>query len=302
MKKYLYIPILLVTLVLTGCSEKDKAYYLNNLDKAEAKKAECRSQQEKAFLAKDKQKLESLRKDAECQAAIEAIREHQQAEYERMKQEKAEKQKEAIAEARKQLDTTLSSSNWQNVAHHYVNNECSQKWVIKEDDYSCLALRELYEEKVVQGKNELLQYDFKKLLAEQNNFCTKDKRKFSVCDIWGQALKEKAEQAFSQVPFHELSRQREQYCNYDSPNYVACSAWEKVYETKNKEAVDQFAQNYDVLKKEYNQCVDKLQKIGDHYSKYKERDAVTEYYPCSQAKQARIKLNLPYDHFKLKME
>ncbi|QHB16924.1 hypothetical protein [Mannheimia pernigra] len=38
MKKIIFASIITTTFALTGCSEKDKAYYLQNIDKAEAKK------------------------------------------------------------------------------------------------------------------------------------------------------------------------------------------------------------------------------------------------------------------------
>ncbi len=77
LRKLLLLPITVIT--IAGCSEHDLDYYKSHIDKAESKIKQCESESEKAFLARDHKKLETLSKDSECNAAKQAYAEHQQA-------------------------------------------------------------------------------------------------------------------------------------------------------------------------------------------------------------------------------
>ncbi|OCG61474.1 hypothetical protein [Gilliamella sp. GillExp13] len=66
--------ILTTAMVLTGCEEKNEEYYLNNIDSANKKVEQCNQDLEKAFMARDKDGIEKIKKDPECRAAISAIK------------------------------------------------------------------------------------------------------------------------------------------------------------------------------------------------------------------------------------
>lgn len=301
--KKISIGMALIAFSLTACEEKNKDYYLSHIDKAESKLASCEAELKQAVKAEDEAKIDKIYKDVECKSAKQALREHREAELERIRLEEEKKAQAAIAEQKAKIEKELSHLDWQGVAHYYVNNECSTKWM-KKDDYTCLALKSFYEEKAQQGKEELSKKSLEALLSEKKAFCSKDKRQFSACDIWQQAVAEQGKSTFEQLSLVELYQKRnsEKYCEFDSPNYPACSAFRTVFKEKQNEVVNAYSQNYELLKTDYNQCVTALKKVGDHYSKYKEREAITDNYPCVETQQARNKLGLGYDSFKTLME
>ncbi|MDG6882162.1 Uncharacterised protein [Phocoenobacter uteri] len=292
----------LSTLVLTGCSEKDKAYYLSHIDDAKTKFKQCEKRMFEAMSSRDQEKFEAVGKDKECVAAEQALREDRKIQAEKKRLEEEALQKAEVSKARKQLDKKFANLDWKETAYQYVNSDCAKKFFIAPNNYECRAFKEIYDEKAEQGKQELLKNSLEQLVTSKKAYCSKDQRRYSACDIWKSAVKEQSKVEFSALDFDQLHRQSNKYCNYGSQYYDACSTLEEVAREKENMIIDQYVKNYESLKKDYNQCVTKLAKIGDSYKVYKQRAEIAENYPCPQAHLARLKLGLPFDNFKTLMD
>ena len=71
---------LLFSVLITGvvaCSEQDLAYYQSNLDQAEIKADACNKAATEAFLTGDREMVRAFREDKECNAARQALDEHE---------------------------------------------------------------------------------------------------------------------------------------------------------------------------------------------------------------------------------
>lgn len=311
MKKLLLTTLITSTLLLTACSEKDKAYYLQNIDKAETKKAECENKLKEAWNKKDENAIKALKLDSECNAAIDAIKEDRKIKAEQERQAKEAKAREEIDREKVKIKQKLGQADWKAVAHYIVNSECAKHsnqfsksgFVIPEDNYSCRAVEEIYQETVKLAKTELTKFSYNDLLAQEKEYCSKDKRPLSACSIWEIALGEQAEKAFESQDLPILEQQKSEYkMFYDKKPLSAKKAFEKVFKAKEQAVIENYTKNPDLLKQDYNQCVEKVKQIGDHYSKHEQRSAVTNFYPCSQAQAARRKLGFNYDNFQTPME
>ncbi|MDO4430218.1 MAG: hypothetical protein Q4B95_02825 [Lonepinella koalarum] len=311
MKKLLSATLITSVILLTACSEKDKAYYLKNIDKAETKKNECENKLKEAWKNKDEKAFLTLEKDAECKAANEAIKENRKIKAEQERQAKEAKARIEIDNEKTKLKTQLGQADWKGIVHYFVNSDCakygnrfSEKgFIVPEENYHCRAAVEIYQENAEIAKSELLKFSFDELNSQEKAYCSQDKRDYSACYIWEQALGIQAEKAFEQQSLQELEKLYEDYQMYSNKRPLSAKkAFEKVFKAKEQATIENYTKNYNVLKQDYNQCVEKVAQVGNHYSKYKERAAITDFYPCAQARTARSKLGLGYDDFKTLME
>lgn len=312
MKKILYTTLISSAILLTGCSEeKNQAYYLKNIDNAKAKKMECENKLKEIWKSKDEKAFEALRKDAECNAAINAIKEDREIKAEQERQAKEAQARIEIDKEKAKIKQELGQADWKAVAHYVVNSNCAQYsnqfsktgFHIPKDNYQCQAMVEIYLENVELAKTDLLKFSYNDLITQEKEYCSKDKRKLSACDIWQQATGIQAEKAFEAQTLQELEKQKADHGMFNNKYpYTVSKAFEKAFKVKEQAVIENYTKNYDLLKQDYNQCVEKLKSIGDHYSKSEERIKVYDFYPCSQAKDARQKLGLPYDNFKTIME
>lgn len=309
MKKILLAIVMVATVGLAGCSEKkDKAYYLQNIDKAETKKAECEKKLIEALTNKDKKLVESLQQDAECQAAIDAVKEARQAKAEQERQAKEAKMREETDREKAKITQELGQTDWKGVLHYVVNSDCAQQYanmfsksgfIVPKENYRCLAVEQLYAENLELGKAELSKLSYDELLNQEKDYCSKDKRPLSACALWETVLNEQAEKAFIEKSFEELDKQKAEYARYNDKHPASArKAFEKAFREKEKEVIENYTKNYDLLKQDYNQCIEKVKNIAD----YNARLAITDAYPCSQTKSARSKLGLAFDNFKTMME
>lgn len=310
MKKSMLAALLTSTLLLTGCNEeKDQAYYLKNLDKAQSKKAECEKVFKQAFEKNDKDAFEKLRKDLECQAADKAIKEDRQIKAEQERQAKEAVDRAEIDKLKVDWQKQLEGKNWQETAHLFVNSECAQYgnlfggFHVPKDNFSCRALVEIYEENVEKGKIELLKSSFEELAEQEKNFCNQDKRRYSACFIWEEALGVQATEHFAQMDIQSLEKLQDKYQQYNTKRpQKEAEAFRKIFETKGQEVIENYVKNPEQLKIDYNQCVDKLNAIGDQIKQYKAWSKVAESYPCTYASKARSKLGFSWDNFKTKLD
>lgn len=311
MKKVLLSSIIATTFALAGCSEKDKAYYLQNIDKAEAKKTECENKAKEAWKKKDENALKALQKDAECNAAIDAIKEDRKIKAEIERKAAEAKAREEIDREKAKIKQELGQSDWKASAHYIVNSNCAKYanqfsktgFTVPRDNYACKAIEEIHLENMELGKTELMKLPYDELLKQEKAFCAKDKRPLSACSIWEIALGEQAEKAFDAQDLSTLEQQKSEYGMFNNKKPLSTQrAFEKALRAKEQAVIENYTKNPDLLKQDYNQCVEKVKQIGDHYSKHEQRSAVTNFYPCSQAKAARQKLGLTYDNFQTPME
>lgn len=263
------------TFLLSGCGEKDKAYYLSNIEDAQKKRASCEESIVQAMMAGDEKKLKSLENDAECRAADLAIkenakieRERQQAEAEKLRQEEEAKKAAEAAQEKSKLVEQYKDVTWQQNIANYANNECSKTSFStfggKTKTPICMAWQTFYEEQVDIGK-----------------------------------------QALDTLTLPEMEAQIGDYCSLDRRTISACTVFSAVYTEKEKKAVEAYVADTEKMKTDYNQCVDEYQKINQsNYSindKSTLRSNLKLSYPCKQAKEAKIQLGLGYDEFSKKL-
>ncbi|STY62039.1 hypothetical protein M3704_00290 [Mannheimia haemolytica] len=311
MKKIVLAGIMSATFALTGCSEKDKAYYLQNIDKAQTKVAECENKLKEAWKNKDENALKTLEKDAECNAAIQAVKEDRKIKAEQARKAAEAKAREEIDREKAKIKQELGQADWKAVAHYVVNSSCAKYvnqfsktgFAVPKDNYACKAIEEIHLENLEAGKAELLKFPYDELRSQEKEYCAKDKRPLSACFIWEQALGEQAEKAFEAQDLQTLEKQKSEYAMFSDKQPISAKrAFEKAFKAKEEAVIENYTKNYEQLKQDYNQCVEKVKQIGDHYSKHEQRSAVTNFYPCSQAQAARRKLGLSYDNFQTPME
>lgn len=311
MKKHLLTTLIISTFMLSACSEKDKAYYLQNIDKAEAKKTECENKLKEAWNKKDENAIKALSQNVECNAAIEAIKEDRKIKAELELKAAEAKAREEIDREKAKIKQALGQADWKAIAHYIVNSDCAKyanrfsekDFSIPQDNYACKAIEEIHLENVELGKAEFVKFPYDELLQQEKEFCSTDKRPLSACSIWEKALGEQAEKAFEAQDLATLEKQKSEYNMYDNKKPLSAKrAFENIFKAKEQAVIEQYTKNPDLLKQDYNQCVEKVKQIGDHYSKHEQRSAVTNFYPCSQAQTARSKLGLGYDNFQAPIE
>ncbi len=293
-----YITLLLTLIMglsLTACSEKDKDYYLNNPNKAKEKLSACKIEAKEAFKDGNKEKLEQLYdKKSECHYAKEAVKFHRKQQYEKEQEEKAAKQKAELDKALAEVEKQHGKLSWQAYAKYFVSSQCRKSFIL-DTNYRCKAELALYEKKKQEGLAELQQQGFDKLATSREVYCSKDARKYSACDIWKVATKEQGIKELSQLDFKALLKKKDALCTDGwSPACQACNAVKK---EKEKTIVTNYINNYEQLKKDYNQCVDDYQKAP-----WTKKSAVAISYPCYLVQSARSELRLRYNNFSKKMD
>lgn len=286
MKKQLCLVLGLV-LGLTACSEKDEAYYLAHIDEAEAKMAQCEKDAVSAINAKDKDTLEKIMaKGSECNLANSAIQEHKRQEREKEKQAKIEK-------AAAQIKQQYGEQSWQEFAKTLSNSECANRW---DRNAECEAMKALYEEKTEPVVAQLSQQSLQDLLGQEAQYCKQDKRRYSACDVWKKGVEVRAKQDFEAMSLEELSALT--VYSEDYKRTQPREAWREVFKEKEEAYVEQLVKNYDQLKEVYNACVDRASNAKGWDNKVN----INNNYPCRQASSARMRLELPPDNFKTKMD
>lgn len=145
MKNPIFISIVLMFL-LTGCGDKDKAYYQSNLDDAEHKSIECQKSMEEAFKDKDEGKLKSISEDLECGFASEAMFEHKRkiAKIERELKAKEAKAQAKIKKAEFEAEYKKQIVELKNVSYsEFISIKCTAF----RPDAKCKAFNELKKER-----------------------------------------------------------------------------------------------------------------------------------------------------------
>lgn len=301
MKKSYLSVVMLSAFALAACGEKDKAYYVANPDKAEAKFQECRKAEEAAFLGNDKEKLKEFRNEkSECYQVRQARAELREIQAEKERAEKEAQKQAEIAKFKADLESQYANQSWQDFTRMVAGSDCVNLLDFNRDA-KCQAMKAIYEEKTAPVIKELRAKGLDGLLAERGDYCKQDQRKFSACSVWETAAKEQADEDLNKLSFEELLTQsKDKFCAKD--DYMGihepCRAFKKVVSDKEKAFVKNLADNYDNLKNTYNACVDKVAAAKGWQAKAK----ISGAFPCEQARDARSVLRLPFDDFQTKMD
>ncbi len=294
MKYVTLLLTLMMSLLLTACSGKDKDYYLSHPDDAKEKHSACQMEAKEAFRNRDKEKLKQLYdKKSECHYAKEAVKFHRKQQYKKKQEEKAAKEKLELDKALAEVEKQYGELSWQAYTKYFVSSPC-RKSFISNASYQCKAELALYEKKKQEGLAELKTKSFDKLLNLKKSYCSQDARRYSVCDIWKAATEEQGVKELSQLDVNSLFEKEDVLCrDVLSP---ACKAFRTVKNKQEKVIIANYVNNYELLKKDYNKCVDAYQKAN-----WGKQGRIALSYPCRQARMARNELRLGYDNFSKKM-
>lgn len=280
---------------VSACSDKDESYYLNHIDEAQSKMKQCKVDLAKAMKSKDETEFMKLTDSkSECSIVDKALSKHRQKQWEIEIQEKKVKDDAELANIKAEIQQQYGSQSWQDFTKSFIKSKCDHFSY----DKKCQAMFALYEEKTKLAITEMRKKSLDELLADKELYCKQDQRLYSTCDVWQTAVGEQAKQVFSQLTLDKLYTLKDKYPSEGYPPRQPNKAWSEVFDQKEKEFVQLLTEKYDNLRSIYNICVDQVKQEKDWQKQLK----VIQGVPCSQAKQARSKLNLPYDDFTTKME
>ena len=280
---------------VSACSDKDESYYLNHIDEAQSKMKQCKVDLAKAMKLKDEAEFMKLTDSkSECSIVDKALSKHRQKQWEIEIQAKKAKDDAELANIKAEIQQQYGSQSWQDFTKSFIKSKCDHFSY----DKKCQAMFALYEEKTKLAITEMRKKSLDELLADKELYCKQDQRIYSTCDVWQTAVGEQAKQVFSQLTLDKLYTLKDKYPSEGYPPRQPNKAWSEVFDQKEKEFVQLLTEKYDNLRSIYNICVDQVKQEKDWQKQLK----VIQGVPCSQAKQARSKLNLPYDDFTTKME
>lgn len=288
---------LLASAFLVACTDKDKDYYLSHSDKAEEKYEACEAELKEAFFQRDKDALEKLySKDSECTYAKQAHMKHKKELREKQRRAEEAQIQAEVDQALSKLEEQYGAMPWQAYTSYFATSECGKQWFVKKTDYACKAMTALYEKKEQAGLTQLRKQGFDTLRTQKKKYCGRDARAKSPCDIWKKAVEEQGVEELEKLDFVDLLAKQEAICQSDwyAP---ACRAFEKVKNQKEAAVIKNYVDNYEQLKTDYNQCVDKYSKAN-----WSQQAKISGSYPCRQTMRARAELRLDYDVFSKKMD
>lgn len=304
MKKVMAVAVASVFLV--ACSEKNEAYYLDNIGKAEQKMESCNEAARKAFMSGKTSELDRLNKDAECNAASSAIKTHKRMQYELEKKQAEERHAQAVKTARDAINESLKDQTWQKQIAAYLGSECVNAFSFNKTP-ECTAWDEVYESAVTQGKAQMQSVTYLDLKGEEKTYCGEDKRPKSACTVWQNVVGEKATEVLQPMDIFELYTKKGDFCHaegYDASS--SCKAWEGLYRERSQALTQHFVNDFDAFKTAYNQCYVKMQAVRDLGLSYFDQDEqfrpILHSVPCAQANQAYRDRRLGYSDFKAPIE
>jgi len=262
----------LIMLSIVGCSEKNKEYYEANIDKAEEKNIECRASIEKAYVAKDKNKVESLAKDKECNIAYKVIREHKrhigeiQREIKRKAYEKERIEKERIRDKEKKK----------------LEKEKAEKVALFEKEYA----KELSSLKAM----EYIDFDKIKEVCTMWSVTSTTSAKCKAYLELKEAKKiDEIHRLKEKHPKGNLEIYRDKVCKGLDYDKVYCDLSQKGAREIESETIEHYTNHREILKKDFNQCQNKYQSLK---GKWKERNTLTKSFKCRTVSKAAARLKV----------
>lgn len=259
MKKFSLILLTSGLLLVTGCSEKDMAYYQDNPEAAKEKMQECK----KALgEAKDEETAMQIINDKECNAADDALKAIRKAEREAEKAAVESKNKAILAAAEKDLMKEHGDLDWKGFQKVYKASEC-RSYIgffgkISPKDAKCAAIKQRYDKLIGEAENSFANTSFNELIKKEKEFCSLDKGRLSPCSVWQGSLKKSAKNSFKDTSYETLFTEKNNYCEIKSEfNYYFCNAYNEILEEKMKVVIDRYAQDDQLFTDEYNKCYEK---------------------------------------------
>lgn len=254
----MYLKIITTTLALlavTACTERNTEYYENNIDEAQVKMDECEALMGEAFKSKDKERLEEISKNPECNSASTVVRKHKQKlahikrelkqkELEKLKKEEEKKYNEDYS---KYL-TSLQELNYKEV---YTSTEKCKLNYKASKTAKCNALKEVSK---------------LKLDEEIQNL--------KVRYVGG-----------------KLEEFRKKSCKGLDFNKVDCKIAKQAESQQQKEKIDYYLSHRDELKKDFNECHEEFKSLKKA-KKWQEANESTRTYRCSLVGKAASKLKI----------
>lgn len=262
MKKY-SIAILIAHLVLiTGCSEKDMAYYQDNPDAAEERMQECNESLREARKNKDKEAFKNLLNDNECKAANRALKAIKIAEREAEKAAIESENQAMVATAEKALMQKHGNLDWKGFLKVYKASGCHTHYSfggkISSEDAQCAAMKQHYESLIGNAENAFANTPYDELITKEKEYCSLDKGRLSPCTIWKRSLSKSAKNSFKDTPYETLFKEKDKYCKIKSEfKHSFCSAYNKVLNTKKTIVIKKYAQDDELFTSEYKKCYEK---------------------------------------------
>lgn len=170
-----------------GLFDHDKAYYASHLDNADEKIKDCKKAMAIARIDRDKEKVMELRKDEECKAAFDAVREHKhkirKAKYEAEQKKRAEEKAKADAQYKIDYKEQLSLQEKMPYAEFYkIKDSCGL--AIGRVSAKCKVYQELKLKRKDQAMAELIsKHQGDALIAYRKKTCKEKGFQNAECDL-----------------------------------------------------------------------------------------------------------------------
>lgn len=242
-------------LLLSGCSERNTEYYENHIDEAKVKMKDCEALLGEAFKSKDKEKLEEISKNPECNSAVTVVRKHKQ----RLAKIKRELKQKELEKLKKEEDKKF-------------NEEYSKHLI---------SLKELsYKEIFTSNQKCKLNYKTSKT--------AKCKALKEVSEL---KLDEEIQRLKVKYVGGKLEKFRKKSCKGLDFNNVDCKTSKQAESQQQKEKVNYYLSHRDELKKDFNECHNKFKSLKKA-KKWQEANESTRTYQCSMVGKAASKLKV----------
>lgn len=275
MKKIIFLSL---ACLLTACGDKDATYYEANPEKAQAKITECQQKIHEALTSKNKDKIEKISADAQCQAADTALRNLRQKERE-AKRAALEAEKAAmLADANKIFEQQYGNLSHADYLNTYLQSDCIGKGYfssLNKDNALCWLMRDKQQTAIKTLSEQYAATPFDELIAQGEAMCKLNQQPDSSCGVWRKELMASAKNTFADKDPIELKQQTATYCDTNhTMKHQICSAFESAYYARMQEAAQAMAKNDAEFRKNYQFCHEKSQTLAAY--------AIREQYPLCE--------------------
>lgn len=252
---YLKIITAGVLLLIVGCTERNTEYYEKNIDEAQVRANECEASMKAAFMSKDKEALESIAKDAECNSAITVTKKHKK----KLAQIKQELKQKELAKIKKEEE-----------------NKFKEEYSKKYDLLQKLSYEDFYK------LNENCKFSFGAKATPE-------------CKAYNELKKKKKNEEIDKLKTQyvggELEKFRDKSCQGLDFNNAYCEISTKAASQQKKEMINYYLSHRDELKKNFNICHHQFITLKKE-KKWKEAKKSTRTYRCSMVSKAASKLKV----------
>lgn len=294
--------VLVVGLALVGCEEKNQEYYSQHIDSAKEKLDDCLKTLYKAIMQSDQTLFNKITQDTECQAASDAIKKDPIEQKIKEAKEKQALESELIA-----IKKQIAGKSWQESINKYLEVEECNSLFLKTSP-QCKAWKMIYNEKVDEGKKELIKLPFEGIKEQMHSLCKLYKGPSSNCSLAELVLEEKAKEDLANADIQTVEAKKSIYCAEDINSSNACSkSWNNAWNRESDKHIKFFTENDEEFINTFNSCVDKVAAVDAQKLEWSQKNdlerQITDTYPCYQAKMAYSKRGMGYSvRFEKKIE